>query len=81
MGAVRGYKVNSELEQWNDASTCWCKEKSSAVKCGEGTLLGWFAPQFNVTRLAICLRDVELITSALSSVSAIFHEEDGRKDF
>ncbi len=32
-------------------------------------------------RVAICLRDVELITSAVSSASAIFHEEDGRKDF
>ncbi len=38
MGIVRGYKVNSELEGWNDASTCWCKEKSSTVKCGEGTI-------------------------------------------
>ncbi len=33
------------------------------------------------TRIAICLRDAELIPSALSSVSANFHEEDGRKDF
>ena len=40
MGVVRGYKVNFELEQWNHASTCWCKEKSSTVKCGEGTILG-----------------------------------------
>ncbi len=38
--------------------------------------------QFHVKRMRrICLRDVELITSAVSSASAIFHEEDGRKDF
>ena len=119
MGAVRGYKINFELKGWDDASTCWCKEKSSTVRCGDWTILGWsvslafyhphsrrnavrcpyhprppedgrdprldpYSPekQFHVKNPGRdCLRDVELITSALSSVFAIFHEEDGREDF
>ena len=30
-----------ELEPWIRASTCWCKEKSSTVKCGEGMISEW----------------------------------------
>ena len=40
LGVVRGYKVNLKLMPWNDASTCWCKEKSSTVRCGEGPIFG-----------------------------------------
>jgi hypothetical protein len=35
MGALRGYRQNLYTGASNDASTCWCKEKSSTVRRGK----------------------------------------------